>query len=66
MLKVKLKKGENLDKALKTLKFKVKRTKQIQKLRANSAYIKPSVKKRAEKKKAIYVQKMRDAEENQD
>ena len=64
MLKVKIRKGENLDKALKTLKFKIKRVKQVQELRERSAYIKPSVKKRTARNKAIYVQKKRNEEEN--
>jgi small subunit ribosomal protein S21 len=46
------------------MKRKVQQTKQIQKLRANEAFIKPSVKKRDQKKKAIYIQKLRNSEED--
>jgi len=64
MLVVKVKEGENIERALKRMKRKVQQTKQIQKLRANEAFIKPSVKKREQKKKAIYIQKLRDSEED--
>jgi len=63
MLIVKVKDGENIEKALKRLKRKVNQTKQIQVLRANEAFIKPSVVKREQKKKAQYIQKLRDQEE---
>ena len=64
MLIVKVKDGENIERALKRMKRKVQQTKQIQKLRANEAFIKPSVKKREQKKKAQYIQKLRDSEED--
>jgi len=64
MLLIKIKKGENIDVALKRLKFKFKKTKVVEKLRANSAFEKPSEKKRKTKKKAIYIQKLRDKENN--
>ena len=64
MLIVKVKDGENIERALKRMKRKVQQTKQIQKLRANEAFIKPSVKKREQKKKAIYIQKLRNSEED--
>ena len=63
MLIVKLKEGENIEKALKRYKRKVNQTKQIIHLRNNEEFVKPSVKKRTEKKKAIYIQKLRDAEQ---
>lgn len=64
MLIVKIKPGENIERALKKMKRKVQQTKQIQRLRANTAFIKPSVKKRDKKKKAIYIQKLRNSEED--
>jgi len=64
MLVVKVKDGENIERALKRLKRKVQQTKQIIKLRENEAFIKPSVKKREQKKKAQYIQKLRNAEED--
>jgi small subunit ribosomal protein S21 len=62
MLIVKIKEGENIERALKRYKRKVNQTKQPIRLRKNEEFIKPSVKRREEKKKAIYIQKLRDAE----
>jgi len=63
MLIVKVKEGESIEKALKKLKRKVQQTKQVIKLRENEAFLKPSVVKREQKKKAQYIQKLRDQEE---
>lgn len=54
MLIVKIKEGDSLDKALKELKMKVRKTKMIQMLRDREFYLKPSLKKRAIKQKAVY------------
>lgn len=62
MLIVEMKNGLNIDRALKMLKNKVAKTKQVKKLRENQAYIKPSVEKRDGMKKAIYVQSLRQKE----
>lgn len=56
MLIVKLKKGENILKALKRFKQKVRSTKLIKELRERQQFDKPSVKKRKAKKKAIKLQ----------
>jgi small subunit ribosomal protein S21 len=56
MLKVPVIKG-NIERALKTLKRKVRNTKQNEDLRNRKEYTKPSVEKRQEKLKAIYNQK---------
>ncbi len=58
MLIVKIKNGESLDKALKDLKFKVKKTQLVQMLRDREFYEKPSVKRRAIIKNAIYREKL--------
>jgi len=63
MLKVKVT-GKNIEKALKQLKNKVRNTKQNQELREREAYTKPSVTKREEKLKAIYIAKKKDEEDN--
>jgi len=47
----------NVEKALKEYKRKVQNTKQTQNLRDRQEFVKPSVKKRAQKLKAQYVQK---------
>lgn len=51
---------KNLDKALKQLKYKVIKTKQNDKIREKQEFVKKSVKKRKQKLKAQYVQKLRD------
>ena len=59
MLIVKMKEGENIEKALKRFKRKVNETKLIPNLREREQFVKPSVKKREMKKKAVYIQKLR-------
>ena len=54
MLIVQLKNGENIEKALKTLKSKVIKTKQNQSLTKRKEYEKKSVSRRAEILKAKY------------
>jgi small subunit ribosomal protein S21 len=57
MIIVEIKNNENLERALKTLKSKVIKTKQTQKLQERKEFIKPSVVKRTKLLKAIYIQK---------
>jgi len=59
MLIIEIKNGENIERALKTLKSKVIKTKQNQKLSGRKQYIKPSVVNRNKVLKAIYIQKKR-------
>lgn len=61
MLKVKVKKG-NIERALKELKGKFIRTKVLKECRERQEYTKKSVKRRAEKIKASYLQKKYDQE----
>ena len=63
MLIIKMKEGENIEKALKRFKRKVNETKLVSQLRERELFIKPSVKKREMKKKAIYIQDLRRIEE---
>jgi ribosomal protein S21 len=65
MLIVKLEKKVNIEKALRKLKTKVIKTKQLRRLRDGKAFTKPSAKKRLQKQKAVYLQKKWNAE-NQD
>ena len=58
MIIVPIKEGENIEKALKKFKRKFEKTGAIRELRARKAFIKPSVRRRDELKKAIYVQHM--------
>jgi small subunit ribosomal protein S21 len=57
MIIVPVKNEKSLEQALKTYKFKIYKTKQIQKLQERQEFTKPSVKRRAQKKKAQYRQK---------
>lgn len=63
MLIVQLKDGVNIDRALKILKNKVAKTKQVKKLREKKEFKKPSVVKREEKLKAIYIESLKNKEE---
>jgi small subunit ribosomal protein S21 len=56
MIIVDLSKEKSIESALRTYKSKVLKVKQIQKLRGRQEFTKPSVIKRKEKLKAIYVQ----------
>ena len=57
MLIIEIKNNENIEKALKTLKSKVIKTKQNQQLMNRKELTKKSVEKRAQKLKAIYKQR---------
>jgi small subunit ribosomal protein S21 len=59
MIIIDLSKEKSIETALRTYKNKVQKTKQIQQLRDRQVYIKPSVKKRDEKLKAIYIEQKR-------
>lgn len=62
MLIVKVKEGENIERALKRFKRKFNQTKMTQQIREREEFKKPSVIKRNQKKKAIYIQKLRNEE----
>ena len=64
MLIVQIKDNITIDRALKILKNKVAKTKQVKQLRDRQAYVKPSEERRSEIKKAIYIQQMKQNEEN--
>jgi small subunit ribosomal protein S21 len=59
MIIIDISKEKNIETALRTYKSKVQKTKQIQKLRERQEFVKPSVKKRTERLKAIYVQQIK-------
>lgn len=63
MIIVPVKEGENIDRALKKFKRKFEKTGVIRELRARQAFIKPSVRRREELKKAAYVQQLQQEEE---
>jgi len=64
MLIIQVKEGENIDRALKRYKQKTRRTKLINNLRDQKQFIKKSVKNRKKIGKAVYVQNLRNQEEN--
>ncbi len=59
MIIVPVKEGESIDRALKKLKRKFEKTGVVKELRARQKYTKPTVRKREEKLKAIYIQQLR-------
>ncbi|WP_034042951.1 30S ribosomal protein S21 [Wocania ichthyoenteri] len=62
MLKIIVKDGENIERALKRYKRKHRNIKVMQNLRENQFFTKPSVKRRREIQKAEYIQNIRDNE----
>ncbi len=54
MLIIEVKKGENIDKALRRYKRKVRNTKLIKEVRKRKQYTKPSVRRRNEVQDAAY------------
>lgn len=63
MIIVPLKEGENLERALKKFKRKFEKTGVIRELRSRQAFVKPSISRREEIKKAIYIQKLQEKED---
>ena len=55
MLIIPVKEGENIERALKKFKKKFERTGSMRQLRARQEYVKPSVVRREQMKKAVYV-----------
>lgn len=64
MIKIPVKEGESIERALKRLKRKTDRTGIIKEVRSRKAYLKPSVIKRQQIIKAKYVEQLR-REENE-
>ena len=63
MIIVPVKEGENIDRALKKFKRKFEKTGVVRELRNRQAYVKPSIRRREEVKRAIYIQKLQEGEE---
>ena len=59
MIIVDLSKEKSIETALRTYKNKVQKVKQVQELRDRQVFVKPSVKKRTQKLKAVYIQQKR-------
>ena len=63
MIVVPLKEGENIEQALKKFKRKFEKTGVVKELRSRQAFIKPSVEKRKQNMRAVYVQQLQQVEE---
>ncbi len=63
MLIIPVKEGESIERSLKKFKRKFEKTGAMRDLRNRKQYVKPSVERRKEIKKAIYVQGLRQVEE---
>ncbi len=63
MIIVPIKEGENIERALKKFKRKFEKTGIVRELRGRKTFVKKSVKRREEIKKAIYVQNLQMNEE---
>ncbi|WP_299891667.1 30S ribosomal protein S21 [uncultured Lacinutrix sp.] len=61
MLRIEIKDGENIERALKRYKRKHRNIKVMQNLRENQFFTKPSVTRRRQIQKASYIQGLRDA-----
>jgi len=59
MIIINVSKEKNIESALRTYKQKVQKTKQVQKLRERQSFVKPSVRRRKEVLKAVYVQQIK-------
>jgi len=63
MIVIPVKEGENIERSLKKFKRKFEKTGVVKELRSRQAFTKPSVKKRQQKLKAVYVEKLQREEE---
>ena len=63
MIIVPVKEGESIERALKKYKRKFEKTGVVKELRERQKFTKPSITKRQEKLKAIYIQQLRQQEE---
>lgn len=64
MIVIPVKEGENIDRALKKFKRKFEKTGVIKELRARQVYKKPSITKREEMTKAVYIQQLQNEEQS--
>jgi small subunit ribosomal protein S21 len=63
MIIVPIKEGENIERALKRFKRKFEKTGVVRELRSRQAFDKPSIAKRKQKQRAVYVQQLQRNEE---
>ncbi|MBT8325135.1 MAG: 30S ribosomal protein S21 [Winogradskyella sp.] len=63
MIKIEIKEGESIERALKRYKRKHRNVQIMQNIRESRYFTKPSVKRRREIQKAAYIQNLKDNEE---
>ena len=63
MIVIPIKEGENIERALKKFKRKFEKTGVVKELRSRQAFTKPSITKRQQKLKAIYIQQLQQKED---
>lgn len=63
MIIIPIKEGENIERALKRFKRKFEKTGTMKELRSRQAFTKPSIERREQIKKAVYIQKLQQKEE---
>jgi small subunit ribosomal protein S21 len=63
MIVIPIKEGENIERALKKFKRKFEKTGVVKELRNRQAFTKPSITKRQQKLKAIYIQQLQQEED---
>ncbi len=63
MIVIPIKEGENIERALKKFKRKFEKTGVVKELRSRQAFTKPSITKRQQKLKAIYIQQLQQQED---
>ncbi|WP_418509124.1 30S ribosomal protein S21 [Corallibacter sp.] len=63
MLRIEIKEGENIERALKRYKRKHRNVKVMQNIREKQYFTKPSIRRRREVQKAAYIQSLRDQED---
>jgi small subunit ribosomal protein S21 len=63
MIVIPVKDGENIERALKRFKRKIEKTGVVKELRIRQAFEKPSITRRTEIKKAIYIEDLQREEE---
>ncbi len=64
MIIIPVKEGESIDRAVKKYKRKFEKTGTVKEIRKRQKYTKPSVIKREQKLKAIYIQQLRQEADN--
>ncbi len=63
MIVIPIKEGENIERALKKFKRKFEKTGVVKELRNRQAFTKPSITKRQQKLKAVYIQQLQREED---